>query len=450
VIVFQDKFHCFYQRESSKGELWYKVFDGSKWEKDVKVDGVGMSSSPSVVVFQDKLYCFHQGGGNSGELWFSVFDGSKWEKDEKAVFGISFRFRTRNPRPKETKAYPLRILSIDGGGIRGIIPLKILEYIEKETGKPIHQLFNYVGGTSTGGIIALGLNAYNKKTKEVYKAEELIKFYTEDANQLFYPRTHEGESVFSFFLSRYKSDNIENYLKEKFGEDTACQELPTVTDVDVTVYSYDLLENQPFYFNNRDKHCQHLVWQAARSTSAAPTYFPAFELKNGEKTSFILIDGGVYINNPALNLLTKARKDRPHIKKKNQLLVSLGTGQFSQSKIDLKDQGKFKWASNIFDVASMGTSAEVENQISELLEYIDPKVPHRDQAYEMRYYRFQKRFEKFIPMDGISKEQIKRIEELAEELVEDNQEQLNQLCEILVEPIEITPDSIKKESDYDN
>jgi hypothetical protein len=69
---------------------------------------------------------------------------------------------------------------------------------------------------------------------------------------------------------------------------------------------------------------------------------------------------------------------------------------------------------------------------------------------EGRYYRFQKRLEEDIPLDGISKEQIKRIEELAEELVEDNQEQLNQLCEILAEPIEITPDSIKEGTDYDN
>jgi patatin-like phospholipase/acyl hydrolase len=81
--------------------------------------------------------------------------------------------------------YPVRTLSIDGGGIRGIIPLKILEYIEDKTKKQIHQLFNVIGGTSTGGIIALGLNSYKPGTKDIYKAAELMKFYTEDAHEIF-------------------------------------------------------------------------------------------------------------------------------------------------------------------------------------------------------------------------------------------------------------------------
>ncbi|MBD2440957.1 patatin-like phospholipase family protein [Nostoc sp. FACHB-110] len=470
LVVFKEKLYCFHQGKGNNRQLRYSVFNGSKWEStNLKVNNVGMSSSPSAIVFKDHLCCFHKGIGDDEKLWFSVYDHGKWILDEKAVFGISFRFRQKNPRPQDTKAYPIRILSIDGGGIRGIIPLKVLEYIEKETRKPICELFNYIGGTSTGGIIALGLNTIKPKEpketiEKVYKAEELMKFYTEDANKIFQlnpvPILAQLENLpfvnfvatgfKGLFVSKYTSEGIENYLKDKFGEKRLL-DLPTVRDCDVTVYSYDLPENQPFYFNNRDyQNGRYFVWQAARATSAAPTFFPAFELKNGEDSSLLLIDGGVYINNPALNLLLKARKELPHIKKKNQLLVSLGTGQFSQPKNDLEGKGQLNWAGNIFDVTSMGTSAEIENQIRDLLEYVDPKINHDEKDYQTRYYRFQQRFKEDIPMDGISYEQIKRIEELGEELVEDNQEQLNELCEILVEPIEITPDSIKEGVDYDN
>lgn len=61
-----------------------------------------------------------------------------------------------------------QILSIDGGGIRGIIPLKVLEYIESQTRKQIHELFDVIGGTSTGGIIALGLNSKLPHTQQIY------------------------------------------------------------------------------------------------------------------------------------------------------------------------------------------------------------------------------------------------------------------------------------------
>jgi len=342
----------------------------------------------------------------------------------------------------EAKMYPVRILSIDGGGIRGIIPLKVLEYIEKKTGKSIHQLFNIFGGTSTGGIIALGLNSLNPETQKVYTAEELIKFYTEDADKIFY--SWNRGSGFGWFSSQYSPDNIESYLKNKFGETTLLVELPTTENCDVTVYSYDLLNNQPFYFNNRDKVSgSFLVWQAARATSAAPAFFPAFKLKR-EEMDLLLTDGGVYINNPALNLLIRARRQFSHIKKQSQLLVSLGTGQFSPSREDLENAGVTNgWAKAIFNIASMGTSAEYESQIRELLEYLDPQIFHDEKEWEKRYYRFQKEFKEDVPMDGKKKEQIKRLVKLGDALVEENKSELDQLCATLITPMDISDSDVE-------
>ena len=338
--------------------------------------------------------------------------------------------------------YPVRILSIDGGGIRGIIPLKVLEYIEKNTGKQIHQLFNIFGGTSTGGIIALGLNALNPETQKVYTAEELIKFYTEDADNIFYSWNH--GSGFGLFSSQYSPNNIESYLKKKFGETTLLRDLPTTENCEVTVYSYDLKSNEPFYFNNRDKvSSSFLIWQAARATSAAPAFFPAFKLKR-EEMDLLLTDGGVYINNPGLNLLIQARKQFPHIKKQSQLLVSLGTGQFSPSREDLENAGVANgWVKAIFNIASMGTSAESEYQIFELLEYLDPQVLRDEKEYEQRYYRFQKKFEEDVPMDGKSKKQITRLVQLGDELVKERKNELDQLCATLTTPMDINDSDVE-------
>lgn len=339
--------------------------------------------------------------------------------------------------------YPVRILSIDGGGIRGIIPLKVLEYIENKTAKKIHQLFNVIGGTSTGGIIALGLNSLNPQTQKVYTAEELMKFYTKEADQLFCSK---WGSIKGWLSSTYDAENIENYLKKKFGETTLMTELPTSQDCEIMVYSYDLLSSEVCYFNNREAIGNFdartaFVWQAARATSAAPTFFPALKMESAEGVPLLLIDGGVYINNPVLNLLLRARKKFPHIKQQSQLLVSVGTGQFSPSRKDLENAGKTSWAGSIFEVASMGTSAESEYQTFELLEYLDPQILHDEKEYEQRYYRFQKKFKENVPMDGISHEQIKLLEKLGDELVEEKREELDRLCAILTTPIDINLDS---------
>ena len=88
---------------------------------------------------------------------------------------------------KKNKLY--KILSIDGGGIRGIIPALVLVEIEKRTGKPIHELFDLVAGTSTGGIIAVGLNIPDEKTgKARYAAKDVVKLFQNRGQMIFFTR----------------------------------------------------------------------------------------------------------------------------------------------------------------------------------------------------------------------------------------------------------------------
>jgi len=317
----------------------------------------------------------------------------------------------------------VRILSIDGGGIRGIIPLKVLQYIEKKTGQPIHKLFDYIGGTSTGGIIALGLNSYMPGTQQIYPTAELLKFYTHDGDKLFVPRWTHDIWIINKLALKYQDKPLEAYLQQKFGKETQMGLLPT--QCDVTVYSYDLVTNRPFYFgNNFDQ--RWFVWQAARATSAAPSFFPAFRL-TGDLSALVLVDGGIYINNPAMNLLVRARRMEPDAEK--QILVSIGTGEFTRSEVS-KEKAGAGWALDlkdpaaVFKLATAGTSRQTDSEVSELMN-------HGVWQGKYHYYRFQTEFKEDIAMDDVSKKNTRKLEDLGQQLVEANRDQLDRVCDEL-------------------
>lgn len=352
----------------------------------------------------------------------------------------------------------VRILSIDGGGIRGIIPLKVLEYIEGQTGKQIHELFDVIGGTSTGGIIALGLNSKILGIdNKIYKAEELLNFYTtqEDIKRIFkhqgfwQPGNEENINEDSALeetikadepLGRpgilgpyYTSDSIEKYLQEKFSPKTKMSKLESRADV--TVFSYDIQNDCPCYFNSKkareNPKDDYYVWQAARATSAAPTFFPAAKFSS-EPNSPVFIDGGVYINNPALALLIQAKDLYPN--KQKFLLISLGTGDLKVSRADLEKAGAIDWllthSGALLELMMKGASDTIHRQLQELVSDNSNsgfKIPSLK-----LYERYQKELSENIAMDDIKTETIQKLENLGEALVKENEDSLKKLCDVLV------------------
>lgn len=343
----------------------------------------------------------------------------------------------------------IRILSIDGGGIRGIIPLTILEYIEDKTSRPIHELFDVVGGTSTGGIISLGLNS-KSPTGQIYTARDLSNFYSLDASKIFekdrndkwekikntvrdFVYTDHGSGITS---PEYAAHGIETFLLEKFGADNRMSQLPTKCDV--TVYSYDIENDCPYYFSKEKAQKfedDYFVWEAARSTSAAPTFFPGVTLEGDPHKKRVLIDGGVFINNPSLELLVWAKKKYHQAEK--FLLVSLGTGVFEKSRSRLKNAGAIGWLNNgeLLNIMMSGASAAVELQLQQLI----PELTDFQQ-----YYRFQKHFTEDVGMDDIKPEKIARLQRLGEDMVAENREQLNKVCSHLTQSI--SPPEITKQA----
>jgi len=319
----------------------------------------------------------------------------------------------------------VKVLSIDGGGIRGIIPATVLVAIEKMTGRPTAELFDLIAGTSTGGIITLGLTKPGQDGKPQYKAQDLLDLYTTDGKDIF----HRSEEYKIFSLDglnrpKYPADGINSTLEKYF--DTA--QLKDALKP-VLVCSYDIKNRRPKLFRQtraaKNPARNFYMKDVARATSAAPTYFPAARITSVDgSTVHELVDGGVYINNPAVSALTEAMATHGG-EDSDYLVISLGTGSYT-SPLDYNhavEWGAIGWALHILDVMFDGQSEIASAQLEEVLKKHDGI---------RRYYRFQID----IPaseekMDDVSSANIEALQSTAQKLVNDNQQQLEEVCKLI-------------------
>ncbi len=326
-----------------------------------------------------------------------------------------------------------KVLSIDGGGIRGIIPAMILAEIEDQTGKSIAEMFDLIAGTSTGGILALGLAMPGDGAeKPRYRAEELIELYEKEGPRIFSrPPAHRARSVGGISEEKYPSDGIEEVLAEYFGE-ARLKEARTR----IFVTGYEIQLRLPFFFRSeRAKNSPDYDFpmrQVARSTSAAPTYFePAKVEAEGPVDYYALVDGGVFANNPAMCVYVEARRileaeDSPYPPDTDVLVVSLGTGQLTDRLRyeEAAGWGLLGWARPVIDVVFDGVSDTVDFQLRELL------PPSKDRT--RRYYRFQRELVRVSDaMDNASPENLQDLKLLAATMIHEEGERLSELCERL-------------------
>src|SRR5487761_343716 len=188
----------------------------------------------------------------------------------------------------------IKVLAIDGGGIRGIIPAVILDKMQSCVGKDLWQAFDLISGTSTGGIIALGIGTKCNHNGP-YSPSQLVDLYVQNGPAIFQKNflTPEREMV----LPKYSPDSLETALA-RFFQDTELQTALTP----LLISSYDLQRQRPFFFKSHriaaDSRYNWKVTEVARATSAAPTFFPPLHLTKGTGTS-ARGDGGVFKKNPS-------------------------------------------------------------------------------------------------------------------------------------------------------
>jgi patatin-like phospholipase/acyl hydrolase len=255
-----------------------------------------------------------------------------------------------------------RILSIDGGGIRGIIPATLLRELERRLDRPAARLFDLIAGTSTGGILALGLTLDNGQKEPRYSAAELRDLYLKHGREIFHRSFWRGvTSVGGITDEKYPQEPLERILERYLGEAQLGEAL-----VPVLVSCYDIAGRQPIFFKSWQPQMKGvLARQVARATAAAPTYFePALVRVDGQPRP--LIDGGVFATNPAMCAYAEARRLFPD---EPLLLVSLGTGKLTRP-ITYEEAcgwGQLEWAIPLLSIVFDGVSQTVDYQLRQIL-----------------------------------------------------------------------------------
>jgi patatin-like phospholipase/acyl hydrolase len=265
---------------------------------------------------------------------------------------------------------PTRILSIDGGGIRGVIPATVLTYVEKKTGKAIGDLFDYLAGTSTGGILALGLAARAPDGTPRFTAAQLLELYRNKGATIFSRSVwHAIVAVNNLDGPKYEAGGIESVLRDCFGT-LALGDAPARTKV--LVPAYDIVSRTPFFFRSYLKAGEPdtravPMWKVARGTSAAPTFFPPEDVPVGD-TDRAFVDGGVFANNPAMCAVVEAlRVDGARLD--DIMMLSLGTGNLDRPipYDTAKGWGLTSWAHPLIDILMDGVTDTVDYEVGQLL-----------------------------------------------------------------------------------
>lgn len=291
------------------------------------------------------------------------------------------------------------ILSLDGGGLRGIIPIRILQKVEELSGKRIHETFDMIVGTSTGGLIAacLTLRDSNNYDKVRYSLVDIADIYERQGHQIFPIRGGIGRflhGLTSFFRPSYDPDGLDFVLKQRInGQRIKDAYRP------IMISTYDLRANEPVFFKSRqadtDDTYNARIYDICRATSAAPTYLPAYSFEyKGEK--LIGIDGGVYVNNPTMAAIAEIskhgkggyykKKDGSPVAFDDMRILSLGTGTYTGSVTDAQAVrwGKLAWINQIIEIMMRGVNQSTDYESKEMLDtgnYLRLNVDIHDKAY---------------------------------------------------------------------
>lgn len=319
----------------------------------------------------------------------------------------------------------VRILSIDGGGIRGIVPCMVLKRIEEITGKRCSDLFELIGGTSTGGLIALGLAKPGNGQEPDFSIDQIKDLYEKNGKRIFHRSIwRKFESAWSLLDEKYSQKGIETVLDEYFGEIRLKEAL-----VPLIIPAYEIESRSVWFFRSeRAKYSEDYDFpmkEVARAASAAPTYFEPEKLsEKGDIDYWALVDGGVFANNPGMCTYVEAKSMFPD---RDIIMVSLGTGELTRriSYDDARSWGLAQWAHPLINVMFDGQSDTVDYQLKEILQ-----LPGKRKGY----FRFQTRLDSGNDdLDDPSDKNIHNLKIEAGEMLKERGSELEHVCEMLME-----------------
>ncbi|NXD78996.1 PLPL8 phospholipase, partial [Halcyon senegalensis] len=317
------------------------------------------------------------------------------------------------------KGWGIRVLTIDGGGTRGLVALQTLRKLEELTGKPVHQLFDYICGVSTGAILAFMLGLFHIPLDD---CEEL---YRKLGSDVFKQNVIVGTVKMGWSHAFYDSDIWEKMLKEKMGSNLMIETARNSTCPKVAAVSTIVNRGTPlkaFVFRNYNHFpgvkshyiggCQYKLWQAIRASSAAPGYFQEYVLGND-----LHQDGGLLLNNPSALAVHECKCLWPNVPL--QCLISLGTGRYeSEGKTNVTYTSLKAKLTNV--ISSATDTEEVHTMLDALL---PPDT----------YFRFNPLMNEDIPLDESRKEKLNQLQTDGIRYLERNEEKLRKAAKILTQ-----------------
>lgn len=345
---------------------------------------------------------------------------------------------------------PVAILSLDGGGIRGLIPTLILKDLyrrieELEAGRtgisrlvfgsrkarPLHSYFDLISGTSTGAIIALALTCPSRageseelpptRREPAYTLDDVENVYQSHGRDIF-PRggLNNLRALAHAFEAKYQAHTLGHLLESYFGDITIDEAL-----TEVIVPAYETVLRRAFFFKRSGRR-RFRMRDVALATTAAPTYFPPALIRTvpDDGRSYSFIDGGVFANNPALCGYVEARELMPG--RRQFIVLSLGTGitnrRFAYEEI--RKWGYLDWVSPVHGVPLTSMMWDSQSEV----------VTHQLQLLpEVDVYRINAPLEQVSEeMDDATPKNLSRIRDKAAEIIEREDATLEKVARLLV------------------
>ncbi|XP_070325041.1 calcium-independent phospholipase A2-gamma isoform X2 [Odocoileus virginianus] len=315
------------------------------------------------------------------------------------------------------KGRGIRILAIDGGGTRGVVALQTLRKLVELTQKPVHQLFDYICGVSTGAILAFMLGLFHMPLDE---CEEL---YRKLGSDVFSQNVIVGTVKMSWSHAFYDSQTWENILKDRMGSSLMIETARNPTCPKVAAVSTIVnrgITPKAFVFRNYghfpgiNSHylggCQYKMWQAIRASSAAPGYFAEYALGND-----LHQDGGLLLNNPSALAMHECKCLWPDVPL--ECIVSLGTGRYES---DVRNNVTYtSLKTKLSNVINSATDTE------EVHVMLDGLLPPDT------YFRFNPVMCENIPLDESRNEKLNQLQLEGLKYIERNEEKMKKLAKIL-------------------
>ncbi|RNA26982.1 calcium-independent phospholipase A2-gamma-like [Brachionus plicatilis] len=221
----------------------------------------------------------------------------------------------------------INILALDGGGARGFVTIEILKNLEKLCDKPIHKIFDYICGTSTGAVLAALVGIYK------LPLDEIERQYKHFIKEIFSTNRATGIGNLMMTYAYYDTKVWENMLKEAVGDTLVINSAKEKDSCKIALVSNVTTPNhmRVFLFRNYsipsysqshyDGTIRHRVWEALRASSAAPGYYEDFKLDG-----YVFHDGGLLANNPTPIALHEVKHLWPSAK--TNCIVSIGNGRY--------------------------------------------------------------------------------------------------------------------------